>query len=475
MSMPPRIEPALAPPLDAGFVPAEFFFSEHERQAKHKLALALRRPDGTCLHRELAALDASADMALEHNYRALERTLKHMLWTQGGTELHVAPVEAPAKSNMHEHVQQLAARLGSSYASGGERAFDDELVGRKIFRAQLEVHSATGAEALPPAKDRSIPLGRHLSGCRVGFDLGGSDRKAAAVIDGEVVFSEEITWDPYFQSDPQYHYEGIKDSIARAAAKLPRLDAIGGSAAGVYVDNEPRAASLFRGVSDADFETQVRPIFRRLRADFGNVPFELVNDGEVTALAASMSLDSGSILGISMGTSMAAGYVDREGHITSWLNELAFAPVDLREDAPHDEWSGDVGCGVQCFSQQAVARLAPAAGIELPEDMPFAERLVEVQQRMQRGEEGAEQIFTTIGRYLGWSIPWYARTYELSSLLILGRVTSGPGGERILAEARHVLDQRFATLSERITMTTPDEKMKRHGQAIAAASLPALA
>ena len=57
--------------------------------------------------------------------------------------------------------------------------------------------------------------------------------KAAALIDGEVVFSEETRWDPYFQSDPSYHLAGVRESLRRAAAHLPRVDAIGGSAAGI--------------------------------------------------------------------------------------------------------------------------------------------------------------------------------------------------------------------------------------------------
>src|SRR5258706_7502535 len=114
-----------------------------------------------------------------------------------------------------------------------------------MFDHPIEVvHTAS----LPPERRSVASLGRHLNGCRIGFDLGGSDRKAAALIDGEVVFSEEIAWDPYFQKDPAYHLEGVHDSLQRAAAHLPRVDAIGGSAARVYLDQEVRAGSLLRGV-----------------------------------------------------------------------------------------------------------------------------------------------------------------------------------------------------------------------------------
>jgi predicted NBD/HSP70 family sugar kinase len=328
---------------------------------------------------------------------------------------------------------------------------------------------------MPEARESAMPLGRHLDGCRIGFDLGGSDRKCAAVIDGKVVFSEEIPWDPYFQSDPQYHYDGIMDSLKRAAAHLPRVDAIGGSAAGVYVNNEVRVSSLFRGVSASDFEQRIRRIFFDLQHAWGGVPFELVNDGEVTALAGSMAMNENRVLGISLGTSMAAGYVDAAGSIRPWLNELAFAPADFREDGPIDEWSGDVGCGVQFFSQQAGARLAPLAGLSFPPDMKFAERLIEVQTLMAQGDDRARRLYETVGVCFGHAIAYYTSFYDVAHILILGRVTSGTGGDLIISKAREVLDLDFPDLAHRLSLSTPDETQKRHGQAVAAASLPPLA
>jgi predicted NBD/HSP70 family sugar kinase len=293
------------------------------------------------------------------------------------------------------------------------------------------------------------------------------------MIDGNVVFSEEVVWDPYYQTDPRYHLEGIDDSLRRAAAHLPRVDAIGGSAAGVYIDNEPRVASIFRGVSPEQFESEVRPIFHRLRERWNNVPFLVVNDGAVAALGASMSLGDNAVLGVSMGTSQAVGYVTPEGFITDWLDELAFAPIDYREDAPRDEWSGDDGVGAQYFSQQAVARLLPAAGIEVPSDMPFAQRLLHTQELMAAGDERARRVFRTIGTYFGYAVAHYAEFYELRHVLVMGRVTSGAGGDVILGEARRVLEADFPEhAASRLHL--PGEQDKRHGQAAAAATLPAL-
>ena len=296
--------------------------------------------------------------------------------------------------------------------------------------------------------------------------------KRRAVIDGQVVFSDETAWDPYFQSDPQYHFDGIMDSLRKAAAHLPRIDAIGGSAAGVYVNSRVKVASLFRGVPLDTFNKRVKDLFLEIKAAWKNVPFEVVNDGEVTALAGSMALGTNRVLGISLGTSTAGGYVNASGNITSWLNELAFVPVDYSPNAPVDEWSGDRGCGAQYFSQQCVGRLLGAARIDLDPKLPLPEKLKQVQQLMQQEDDRARKIYQTIGAYLGYSVAQFADFYDLENILILGRVTSGAGGDLILAGAREVLKAEFAALAERIAFHSPGEKEKRHGQAVAAASLP---
>ncbi|MEW6073818.1 MAG: ROK family protein [Planctomycetota bacterium] len=453
------------PVLDPSFQPAVVWNRAYRARVAadpgaRDVRLALERPDGTVFVHDTRVLGPGPENAA-WNERHAERLVKSLLWIRGGSRIHVAGAE------------DLARALAAAYSAAGVRAFDHETVGVRMFGEGLSVRACRRAE-VPPANARSVALGRHLDGCRIGFDLGGSDRKCAALIDGEVVHSEEVAWDPYFQSDPRYHYDGIHDSLRRAAAHLPRVDAIGGSAAGVYVNNEPRVASLFRGVSPADFARHVRPIFHRLKEAWGGVPFEVVNDGEVTALAGAMATDDNALLGISMGTSLAAGYCDPEGHITAGLNELAFVPVDYRPDAPADEWSGDLGCGVQYFSQQAVARLAPRAGLDFPAAVPLAERLVAVQERLATGDERARRIYETIGTYLGYSVAHWAEFYSLRHVLVLGRVTSGPGGEVILATAGKLLRAEFSDLAARVALRTPGEKEKRLGQAIAAASLPAI-
>ncbi len=456
-----KVNCALKPELDPGFVPAVLWNREFRRlveAAKDSIpaAITLERANGAVSRFDTRILpDTEANLAL--NVRYIERIVKFMLWSFGGWKVTVAG--AP----------KVAGELRKIYSAAGARAFDYKVMGAQIYDRPFTVESVPYAEA-QAEKKVSKKLGGHFEGCRIGFDLGGSDRKCAAVQDGETLHSEEVVWDPYFQSDIQYHYDGILDSLKRAAAKLPRVDAIGGSAAGVYVDNQPRIASLFRGIPEADFATKVRPIFLEIAKEFPGVPFVVLNDGEVTALAGAISFKCDSLIGLAMGTSEAVGYVTPEGNLTDYLNELAFAPVDYRTDNPPcDEWSGDAGVGALYLSQQAVGRLAPVAGFEIPAGMPLPEVLKLVQKAMGEGDARAAAVYRTVGRYLGYALAHYADFYQLENLLLLGRVSSGDGGGIIIEEAQNLLAKEFPELSIRFHL--PDETFKRHGQAVIAATL----
>jgi predicted NBD/HSP70 family sugar kinase len=460
----PLPAPRVPAVLDPGFRPAvlatrAFAEAVASSGAGVPVRLALEQTDGSVFHFETAVLPDSHPQAAANDLH-VERLVKFLLWSRGGWRIYV---DGPPP---------LAAALSSHYATTAPGRFDADFVGRRVFDHAVEV---VATRELPPERSVTRPLGRHLDGCRIGFDLGGSDRKAAAVIDGRVVYSDETVWDPYHKPDPQYHYDGIMDSLRKAAAHLPRVDAIGGSAAGVYVNNRVKAGSLFRGVPNDLFDARVKDLFLELRKAWNDVPFEVVNDGEVTALAGSMSLGAHAILGIALGTSTAGGYVTQEGNITTWLNELAFVPVDYNPDAPVDEWSEDYGVGSQYFSQQCVARLMRPAGIDAPPDMPFPEKLKVVQSRMAEGDPRARQIYQTIGTYLGYGVAHFAAFYDLRHVLVLGRVTSGAGGDDIVNGAREVLEVEFPELGRQIAFHVPDEHDKRHGQAIAAASLPEIA
>jgi predicted NBD/HSP70 family sugar kinase len=457
------IKPKIMPPLDEDFRPAIIanrFFQTEVAASKvgTLLRIGLERSDGYISHFTTQVFPeghARSGANLEY----IERIMKFLIWQKGGWKIFIG-----GPRSIGEHIKKC-------YSPDGVRNFDYYFMQKDVYEQPFTVIICEPAE-VPPELESSRPLGRHLDGCRIGFDLGASDRKSSAVIDGEAVFSEEVIWNPKDQNDPNYHYREIMKSLNTAAEKMPRVDAIGGSAAGIYIDNQVRIASLFRGISAEQYD-QVRNLFSRIQVEMG-VPLEIVNDGDVTALAGSMSLEDNGVLGIAMGSSEAGGYVNMEGNITGWLNELAFAPVDYYPQAPADEWSGDRGVGSQYFSQQCVFRLAPKAGIEIPGNISQAEQLQFVQKMLEAGDAGAKKIWQTIGCYLGYSVAHYADFYELKHVLVLGRCTSGKGGMYILDGAVDVLKEEFPDLAERVKIQLPDEKSRRVGQAIAAASLPVI-
>ncbi len=455
--------PVFIPALDAAFAPAslahrEFLKKVDESGQAVPLVIGLERADGTTSRFETTVFASGHPMA-ELNLPYVERLVKFMLWQKGGWKVTIGgPVE------VGEFIKEV-------YSPTGIQLFDYQFHGQTISERLLEV-VITDADNVAPAHETSMPLGRHLQGNRIGFDLGASDRKAAAVINGEVVYTEEVVWDPRNNADPAYHYNEINAALKSAASHLPIVDAIGGSSAGVIINNRPMMASLFRGVPKEQYN-KIKNIFQNLAQEWG-VPFEVANDGDVTALAGAMSLNDNGVLGVAMGSSEAAGYVNNEGNITGWLNELAFCPIDYSADAPADEWSGDIGCGVQYLTQQAVFRLAKMHGISLEQYEMLADKLKAVQKLLADGDETAIKIWESIGIYMGYAIAHYATFYDIKYLIILGRVTSGIGGDIILKKANEVLDTEFPEIAKKITITMPDEKMKRVGQACAAASLPAI-
>jgi len=450
------VQPQFVPPLDPDFRPAALANRAFRKEASQILVIGLERMQGELSRYETTVFPEGHPRAAE-NLMYVERLVKFLLWQRGGWKVYIG-----GPRSIGEYIQ-------ACYAPNGERKFDFHFMGEEVYEHTFEV-VICAPQDVPSANETAKALGRHLDGCRIGFDLGASDRKVSAVIDGEPVYSEEVVWEPRKQTDPDYHYREVMAALKSAAAHMPRVDAIGGSSAGIYVNNRAMVASLFRGIPKDRFGA-IKDLFTRIQHEMG-VPLEIINDGDVTALAGAMSLEDNGVLGIALGSSEAAGYVNLDGNILGWLSELAFAPVDYQPNAPIDEWSGDKGCGSQYFSQQCVFRLAPKAGIEIPGGITDAEKLKFVQEKLEAGHAGATQIWQSMGYYMGYALSHYADFYDLKHVLILGRCTSGRGGQLILDGANEVLRAEFPELAARVNIQLPDEKSRRVGQSIAAASLP---
>ena len=446
-----------APELDPSFIPIGLFHkafleSAGDRQA---VGIALERQDGQIAVSH-TYIHGTAEKE-EADFFYIDRLVKTLLWMKGGYRLYVSGNKAAYDYLSH------------AYSQEGSRAFDSTFMAG-VYEHPFEV---IWSDKLPEEKSTAKKVGGHMEGCRIGFDAGGSDRKVSAVVDGNSVFDEEVVWFPKTNADPTYHYEGIVSALKTAAAHLPRVDAVGVSSAGIFINDRAMVSSLFRAVPEELHDQRTKDLFiRAIRDTFGDIPFAVANDGDVSALAGMQSLGKTSVLGIAMGTSEAAGYVDAKGCVTGWLNELAFVPVDCSPNAMRDEWSGDIGCGVKYFSQDAVIKLAPRAGIELSKELSPAEKLKKVQSQMEAGDPAAERIYDSIGVYLGHTLAHYYDLYSMNHVLLLGRVMSGEGGNRILQMAQKVLEEEYPDTARQIAVALPDERFRRVGQSAVAAGLP---
>jgi len=425
------------------------------------VSVAWEREEGKVFRYDLPVpkrLDPQAAKFVSH---VVERIAKFVLWAAGGWKLYLS---GPAA---------VVGPVAKAYTKKGARAFDYDFFG-SIYGRPVEA-VVVPQNKVPEFAEKLSQVKTVADGCRIGFDLGASDFKISALKNGKVVFSKEFPWDPRNNPDPEYHYSKLTAGLKEAAAALPRVDAIGGSTAGVLVGQKMGLASLFRAVKEKNpskFET-AQNMFYRIEKDWG-VPFAVYNDGDVTALAGMISMNKNGILGVAMGSSEAVGYVDPKRRMTGRICELAFAPVDFNPCAPKDEWSGDYGVGAMAFSQQAANWLAVKYGFKFPKAMKLPERLKVVQAAMEKGDAKALKVYLEIGRFLAHAIPWYNEFYDYENMMILGRVTSGLGGEIILETAKRLLGDVYPEWAEKIDIFMPDEKARRLGQSVAAAQIPVI-
>ena len=425
------------------------------------VAIAWEREDGKVYRYDLPIpkrLDPEATKFVSH---VVDRIAKFIVWSAGGWKLYLAGPE------------KVVGPVAKAYTKKGARAFDYDFFS-SIYGRPVET-CIVPLKKMPEMNETPALVKTVADGCRIGFDLGASDFKISALKNGKVVFSKEFPWDPRNNADPEYHYSKLTAGLKEAAAALPRVDAIGGSTAGTLVGQKMGIASLFRAIKEKNpskFE-QAQNMFFRIEKDWG-VPFAIYNDGDVTALAGMITMNKKGILGVAMGSSEAVGYVDMKGRMTGRISELAFAPVDFNPCAPKCEWSGDYGVGAMAFSQQAVNWLAEKFGFKFPKAMKLPERLKVVQAAMEKGDEKALKVYIQIGRFLAHAIPWYNEFYDYENMMILGRVTSGLGGEVILETAKAMLKDVYPEWAEKIDIFMPDEKARRLGQSVAAAQIPVI-
>ena len=392
-------------------------------------------------------LDIFAEGHEAENLRMTERLFKSLLWCVGGGETYVAGDRA------------LGEAIAEIYSERGARAFDAQIMAQVFGSFSVKVCEVCDLPETRPAQHR---IGGNVRGCRIGLDAGATNLKVCATEEGRVRFSDSFPWKPRAQSDPAYHFEKVCACVGRAAEFLPRVDAIGVSTAGIPVEGRMMSSSLFTGILDPEKRERAKDLFLDLGKAFG-APVTVANDGDVTALAGGGK----GVLGISMGTSEAGGYVAKEGDLRGWISEFAFVPLDLSPAGGVDEWSGDVGCGVNYLSQDGALRLAEKAGLSLSGETP--EKFRKLRTLFSEGDTAAREVFRTIGIYLGWALALYAEFYEFGEALLLGGVTVGESGELIRRTAEEVLAEEFPELSQ-VKLILPTGA-RGTAQSLAAASL----
>ncbi len=448
-------------PLEESYIPIKKWNDAYLENATSPYKVAIERNDGL-----IDVYDTFVYGDEEHfeaDVLYISKLVKMLIWARGGFRIYLSGNSA------------VGQEVAGQYTETGKRAFDVDYM-QRVYGEPFEA-LVTDYEDAPELKHEAVAVGKDLHGYRIGFDAGGSDRKVSAVVDGEAIYSEEVVWFPKLNADPQYHYDGILDSMKTAASKMPRVDGIGISSAGIYINNETKVASLFLQVPDDIYQDTVANIYTRVTEEVApGKPVVVANDGDVSALAGAMALEKGKVVGIAMGTSEAVGYVDADGNLTGYLNELAFSPVDLQDEstAEQDEWSGDYGVGCKYFSQDAAIRLAKDAGLEVDPELSLAEKLKVIQGYMEEDNELAQDIYRSIGVYLAYTLAYYSDFYDIEDVILMGRVVSGKGGDLILSVCNDVLADEYPELAEKITVMLPNEKIRRVGQSAAAASLPTI-
>ena len=436
------------------------FLRAHAGAKPEVVAIAWEREDGYIFRYDVMlpkGIHSSMRAGIVH---LVERCVKFVLWAAGGWKLYLSGPDWIVKP------------IAKDYTAKGARKFDYNFY-KDLYGKPFEV-VILPLKKMPETYEREVIVKNNTNGNRIGFDLGASDFKISALKSGKVVFSKEFPWDPRNQADPEYHYTKLSEGLEAAAKALGgKVDAIGGSSAGTFVGKKLGVASLIRGVKEKNpskYEL-AQNIFARVEDEW-KCPFEVFNDGDVMALAGAIVTKKAGILGVAMGSSEAVGYINQKGALTGRISELAFAPVDLNPNAPKDEWSGDAGVGAMYFSQQAVNHLACKFGFKFPKSMKLPERLKVVQAAMEKHDTKALKVYLMIGRYLANAVCWYREFYDYSNLMILGRVTSGLGGDIILETAKMGLEAIDPALAEEIDVFMPDEKARRLGQSVAAAQIP---
>jgi predicted NBD/HSP70 family sugar kinase len=473
------VRPRVPAPLDPNFSPVVLGKKKYLKYVSGSpfvVEWALERSDGVARGKLPVFADSHPDVDASVHLAGV--LIQEMIWQRSAFRLLLCGPPG------------TCGALLRAFSPEGKYAFEVRTMPKVCgLTKAFEVRMVFSAAELPPPRDTPQRCGSDASGCRLAFDLGKSDIKTVAVQDNQVLHSKETEWD-VTNPDPQYHWEMILSALQDTAQHLPRIDAIGGSATGTLSgDNGATWCDIFPNVPPEVYKEKVVPIFRNLAKKFGDVPLKVINDGEVTALAGKMMVNQGNLFGISMGSSEGGGYCDEEGRLLGWINEMCYIQLDLNPEAVTDPWTkGHTGISHMYLGQRGATKLVEKGGVDVPEELrpdhsnmntmkheghAKCLKLIQAAMKDPAKEPQARKIYETVGVYLGYGLAQYSEHYKIENALILGRVSSGAGGDVLIAKAKEVLAVEFPDIPP-IKFHFADEHFKRVGQCIAAAALPTL-
>jgi len=473
--------PAVPAPLDPNFSPVVLGkrqYMQATSECADELHWALPRADGCARYAMKVFPEGHEDV--EASIYLAGVLIQEMIWQRSASELQLAGPPS------------ICEALKNMYSEGGAYEFEassmPNVCGTPGVPFQVKI---VAVGDMPEARDTPQVCGKDANGCRLAFDLGKSDIKVVSVKDNEVLYSKETEWD-VTNPDPQYHYDAITAAMRLGKDALPQVDAIGGSATGtVSGNNEATWCDIFPNVPADVYKEKVVDIFKRIAKEVaGDVPLKVINDGEVTALAAVQKIGKGNIMGISMGSSEGGGYANKDGNLMGWINELCYIKLDMHPEAVTDPWTKGTHRGIShmYLGQRGATKLAAKAGVKLPANYIYphadmctirhedhAQCLKLIQKAMEDPEQepSVRQLYETVGIYLGYGLAQYSEFYPIDHVMILGRVSKGKGGDIMLATAKKVLETEFPEYAH-IEFHTADDHFKAVGQCIAAAALPSL-
>ena len=238
------------PELDPGFLPLSKFVEAFRKSVGENgqlVKVAVERENG-----QIAAFDLrihGTDEMFPADLVYVERYLKTVLWGCGGFKIYIGGNDA------------IAAEIKKAYAIGGTREFDAVNMSQ-IYEKPFEV-ICTSLEQMPASRASLRVLVGTSTAAVSALMRAEATARYLQLSTAKLFGVRKWSGIPKTNADPDYHFQGIVAAMKSAAAKMPQVDAIGVSSAGIYVNNRTMLASLFLKVPKEAFDAKVKDIYVR--------------------------------------------------------------------------------------------------------------------------------------------------------------------------------------------------------------------